>query len=282
MKTLLFFLGLVSISNVAFAQYYTDSQISVIQSNKTAAEGDLYLDTVNNIQYIGITSGELRAMGNSMYSADGNLLNNRTINGNQNNLVFSNIDSSSIESNTIELNGDVVLNNISASDNVSQNLVIDSDGKLYTRPQTQAQSDIIFIDPSVVNITGSGFRTIHDFTLPGGTFGTSNVVRITLFIRRTSGSGSIKIRAEYDGDMIAEMPNFSANNPAKVEIFAFGSGSTNSQRAYIYHSNSGGSGLDTDSSSKNSNLDLNFKISGDLSSNSHQWTCDFIMVEAIR
>lgn len=282
MKTLLFFLGLISTSNVVFAQYYTDSQIAVIQSNKTAAEGDLYLDTVNNIQYIGITSGELRAMGNSLYSADGNLLHDRTINGNQNNLVFSNIDSSAIKSNTIELSGDVVLNNIIANDNVSQNLVIDSDGKLYSRPQTQAQSDIIFIDPSVVNITGSGFRTIHEFNLPGGTFGTSNVVRITLFIRRTSGSGTIKIRAEYDGDMIAEMPNFHGNNPAKVEIFAFGAGSTNSQRAYIYHSNSGSSGLDTDSSSKNSNLDLNFKISGDLSSNGNQWTCDFIMVEAIR
>lgn len=281
MRILFLLIGLLTLSEITQAQYYTNSQISIIHNNKTASEGDLYLDTVNNIQYIGVTSGQLKAMGNSFYSSNGKLVDNRTLDGNQNNLVFSNIDSSKIESNTIELNGDIVLNNLSENGNISQNLVIDSDGKLYTRPQTQAQSDIILIDPSVVNISGSGYRTIHNFTLPGGTFGTNNVVRITLFMRRTSGSGSVRLRVEYDGDIIAQMPNFNGNNPSKTEIFAFGAGSTNSQRAYIYHSNSGSNGLGTDSSSKNSNNDLNIKISADLSSNSNQWTCDFIMIEKI-
>jgi len=282
MRILFLFIGLLTCSEIVQAQYYTDLQISNIHNNKTAAEGDLYLDTVNNVQYIGVTSGQLKAMGNSLYGSNGKLIDNRTLNGDQKNLVFSNIDSSKIESNTIELDGDIVLNGLSENENVSQNLVIDSNGKLYTRPQTQAQSDIILIDPSVVNITGSGYRTIHDFTLPGGTFGTNNVVRITLFMRRTLGSGSVKLKVEYDGDIIAQMPNFNGNNPSKTEIFAFGAGSTNSQRAYIYHSNSGSNGLGTDSSSKNSNNDLNIKISGDLSSNGNRWTCDFIMVEAIR
>ena len=282
MRILLLIIGFITFSELAKAQYYTESQIAVIQSNKAAAEGDLYLDTTNSIQYIGITSGELRAMGNSVYSSNGKLLNNRTINGDQNNLIFSNIDSSKIESNTIELNGNIVLNNVTENENVSQNVVIDAQGRLFSRPQTQAQSDIILIDPSVVNITGSGFRTIHDFTLPGGTFGTNNVVRITLFMRRTYGSGSVRLRVEYDGDIIAQMPSFNGNNPSKTEIFAFGAGSTSSQRAYIYHSNSGSNGLGTESSSKNSNNDLNIKISGDLGTDWNQWTCDFIMVEAIR
>ncbi len=282
MKFFLFILGCVLCTELAKAQYFTDTQITIINNNKTASEGDLYLDTINDIQYIGITTGELKAVGNSFYNSNGKLLNHRTINGNQNNLVFSNIDSSKIESNTIELSGNVVLNAITENENVSQNLVIDDNGRLYTRPTTQAQSDIILVDPTPITITGSGFRTIHEFSLPGGTFGTNNVVRISVFMRRTSGSNTIKLRVEYDGDVIAEMPNFNGNNPCKTEIVAFGAGSVNSQRAYIYHSNSGTSGLDTGSSAKNSNNNLNIKISGDLGSNGDQWVCDFIMVEAIR
>lgn len=282
MKTIFLILGITTISNFVQAQYYTHSEIQSINNNRTAGEGDLYLDTINNIQYIGITSGALRQMGNNLFNSNGQLSDNRMIDGDHHNFILSNIDSSKIESNTIELNGDIVLNNLNENENISRNVVIDSEGKLYTRPVTQAQSDIILIDPSVVTVSGSGYRTFHEFTLPGGTFGNNNVVRITLFIRRTSGSGSIKLRVEYDGDIIAQMPSFNGNNPAKTEIFAFGAGSSSNQRAYIYHSNSGSGGLGTDSSNKNSNNDLNIKISGDLSTNSNQWTCDLIMVEAIR
>jgi len=282
MKFSLFTIGFISCFGIAKAQYFTDNQISIINTNKTAAEGDLYLDTVNNIQYIGVTSGELKAMGNSFYDSNGKLLSNREIDGDQNNLFFSNIDSSKIESNNIELNGEISLNDITERDDISKNLVIDSDGKIYARPTSQAQSDIILVDPSQITITGSGYRTIHDFTLPGGTFGTNNVVRITLFMRRVSGSGSLKMRVEYDGDIIAQMPNFNGNNPCKTEIFAFGAGTVNTQRAYIYHSNSGSNGLGTENSNKNSNNDLNIKISADLGTDWNQWICDFIMVEAIR
>lgn len=45
-------------SNV-FGQYYTDSEINQIQSNKSASEGDLYLDTINNTYYVGLTNGNL-------------------------------------------------------------------------------------------------------------------------------------------------------------------------------------------------------------------------------
>lgn len=282
MKIFIFILGFISFSELVQAQYFTDTQISVINSNKTAAEGDLYLDTINDIQYIGITTGELKVVGNSFYSSNGEFQNNRTVDGNQNNLIFSNIDSSKIESNTIELNGNIILNSVTENEDVSQNVVINSDGKLFTRPATQAQSDIILVDPTPITITGSGYRTIHEFSLPGGTFGTNNVVRITVFMRRTSGSSSVRLRVEYDGDIIAQMPNFNGNNPCKTEIVAFGAGTTTSQRAYIYHSNSGGSGLGTESSNKNSANDLNIKISADLGSDGNQWVCDFIMVEAIR
>lgn len=42
-----------------YGQYYTPSQLDNINSNTTAIEGDLYLDTINDNYYIGLTNGEL-------------------------------------------------------------------------------------------------------------------------------------------------------------------------------------------------------------------------------
>lgn len=44
----------------AVGQFYTDTQINLIQSEQSASEGDLYLDTINNIYYIGLTHGKLQ------------------------------------------------------------------------------------------------------------------------------------------------------------------------------------------------------------------------------
>lgn len=46
-------------SLIGVSQYYTSAQINTINNSKTAAEGDMYLDTVNNTYYIGLTSGSL-------------------------------------------------------------------------------------------------------------------------------------------------------------------------------------------------------------------------------
>ncbi|MGB0869552.1 MAG: hypothetical protein ACPG6V_07665 [Flavobacteriales bacterium] len=264
------------------AQYYTESQIETINNNESANEGDLYLDTVNNIQYIGITSGHLVTVGNDVYSADGQLLSNRNLDGNQKNLNLVNLDSSKIESTTIEFEGNVILNNVSETTTNTKNLVVDANGRMFTRPETQAQSDIILIDPNPVTITGSGDQVIHDVTIPGGTLGTKNVIRVSLFMRRTSGNSSIRLKVFYGGDLVAQMPGFNGNNPAKSEIILFGAGTTNSQRAYIYHSNSGASGLGTSSTNNDSTTPLTMSIRGDLNNDGHSWVCDFIMVEVIR
>ncbi len=46
-------------SFTSWAQYYTSSEIDQIKINKSAAEGDLYLDTLNEAYYIGLTNGSL-------------------------------------------------------------------------------------------------------------------------------------------------------------------------------------------------------------------------------
>lgn len=53
-----------SIFSTISSQYYTKVQLTNINNLKTAAEGDMYLDTINNNYYIGITTGELAHIGN--------------------------------------------------------------------------------------------------------------------------------------------------------------------------------------------------------------------------
>ncbi|MFT6001820.1 MAG: hypothetical protein ACI95T_000572 [Flavobacteriales bacterium] len=57
------FVILFVVPSMVFSQYYTSLQISAINTNKTAGEGDMYLDTVNNDYYIGLTTGILAKIG---------------------------------------------------------------------------------------------------------------------------------------------------------------------------------------------------------------------------
>jgi|TARA_B110000211_G_C14020493_1_gene527419 hypothetical protein len=61
-KVILFVILFV-VPSMVFSQYYTPVQISTINTNKTAGEGDMYLDTVNNDYYIGLTTGILAKIG---------------------------------------------------------------------------------------------------------------------------------------------------------------------------------------------------------------------------
>jgi hypothetical protein len=58
-KFIAFFIFFLSFCNVSISQYYDTSTMSTIHLNRTAAEGDLYLDTVNKVYRIGLTNGQL-------------------------------------------------------------------------------------------------------------------------------------------------------------------------------------------------------------------------------
>lgn len=58
MKKLIFFITFL-LCQQAFGQYYDTSAMRVIDLNRTAAEGDMYLDTVNKVYRIGLTTGKL-------------------------------------------------------------------------------------------------------------------------------------------------------------------------------------------------------------------------------
>lgn len=57
-RILFFILGLLLSSN-AIAQYYTEAELQTIIVNKTGAEGDFYIDTINNHYFMGTTNGVL-------------------------------------------------------------------------------------------------------------------------------------------------------------------------------------------------------------------------------
>lgn len=46
-----------------FGQFYTAAEITQIATDKSASEGDFYLDTINNNYYIGLTHGVLTEVG---------------------------------------------------------------------------------------------------------------------------------------------------------------------------------------------------------------------------
>lgn len=59
------------------AQYYTSVQIDLIKSNRSANEGDLYLDTINQAYYLGLSHGKLAKIGKGL---DSIYLDNDTLN----------------------------------------------------------------------------------------------------------------------------------------------------------------------------------------------------------
>lgn len=53
------------VSICANAQYFDSTEIANINTAKSAAEGDFYLDTINSNYYIGLTTGKLTLIGGS-------------------------------------------------------------------------------------------------------------------------------------------------------------------------------------------------------------------------
>lgn len=276
------------------AQNYSDTEIATIQSNSSAGEGDLYNDTVNKILYIGASSGKLFSI-QDLYHKDGKIIDDRTVDVQNNVLSFINVDTFDVSGNVmnidtdtlivrggLQLSSDLEFQNLEETTEISTAIVVDSNGVLYKRPHSEASVEVILIDPTPKTITGAGFVNFHSFTIPGGTLGENHAVRITIFLRRTSGNSNIRLRTSYGGTTMASMPSGNGNTPAKTEVLIYGRNSVNSQGAYIYHSNSGSNGLGFGIATEDSDQDQTFIISGDLGNDAHQWICDFLMVEAIR
>lgn len=65
-KVLKYIVILLLSVNTSFSQVFIDtSAMTVIHNNRTAAEGDMYLDTINNVFRIGLTHGRLGYIGDN-------------------------------------------------------------------------------------------------------------------------------------------------------------------------------------------------------------------------
>lgn len=133
-----------------FSQYFTSAQINSVKTSSTASEGDLYLDTINNNYFIGLSNGDLAKIGDTLdelidsityvndsliiyqadsefmifipniYNTNGTLSSRRIVEANNNTLILDNIDSLDITADTIYFNkipvkSDTVLNYINIS-----------------------------------------------------------------------------------------------------------------------------------------------------------------------
>ncbi len=64
MKNIIYILVFTILSvTKSYAQFYTQTEIDQIATDRSASEGDFYLDTVNNNYYIGLTHGVLTEVG---------------------------------------------------------------------------------------------------------------------------------------------------------------------------------------------------------------------------
>ena len=59
MRTILFIIIFILGISISYSQYYDTSAMNTIHLNRTASEGDMYLDTINEVYRIGLTNGEL-------------------------------------------------------------------------------------------------------------------------------------------------------------------------------------------------------------------------------
>lgn len=66
MKNLFVYIIIFLFALPANSQYFTNTQINTIRNSKTANEGDMYLDTINNQFFIGLSNGSLAKIGDTI------------------------------------------------------------------------------------------------------------------------------------------------------------------------------------------------------------------------
>lgn len=140
---------------------------------------------------------------------------------------------------------------------------------------------IIHFNTTQALITGAGWQTIDSFTLPGGTLGTNNAVRIVVWVDRTTGGGGGSFRIVYGGQTLASMGN-NNNDPARIEFILKGNGTTATQRALLDHSNSGNTGTADGSSTVNSTIDQTVSIQLNLQNSTDIFTRESIVAEVLK
>jgi hypothetical protein len=141
---------------------------------------------------------------------------------------------------------------------------------------------VLVHDTTSSTAAGSGFQTLKSFTVPGGTLGTANSIRVTAWVRRTSGTGTGQFQITYGGSQIALMAGSSSLTPVKLEIILQATGATGSQRGFIHHSNSGSSGLGTGTAAVDSTINQTLAFQVDLGTDTNVWVCDYILAEVLK
>lgn len=160
----------------------------------------------------------------------------------------------------------------------SDDLIIAGDAYAQTN---RFLPQIIHMNNTQSGITGAGWQTIDSFTLPGGTLGTGNAVRIVVWTNQITGGGGASYRIVYGGQTLASMGN-NTNNPARIEYILKGNGATNAQRALLDHSNSGNTGTAEGSSTVDSTTNQTVSLQMDLQTDSDVINRESVVAEVLK
>ncbi len=215
-KTRILLLFLFVLTGTLQAQFYTPAQITSIDQARTAAEGDLYLDTINENYYIGLTHGKLAKIGDTLdelidsvkvrndsvfiyqnnntfsflsrqniFNSDGTLTSSRVLNGDGLSLSFTDIDSLVIDADTL------FLNNIEkTSDTALQLLTLNKKGDFVEKS---------FLDAEVF------------YPIPSQ----------TLTLTKTPLTGTVMVRLYYNGQLLTPNLDYTYSSNQINLLFGF-------------------------------------------------------------
>lgn len=129
----------------------------------------------------------------------------------------------------------------------------------------------------VVTVSGSGFRPLFSVPIPGGTLGTTKILRGEYAVRRTTGAGTATVRVSYGGTvMVTHAVATSAVFLGR--FFLFAAGAVSSQRVHALLADTAlGVDVVTGTAAQDSTRDLNLDVELDLGTDTDVFTGDFVV-----
>lgn len=128
--------------------------------------------------------------------------------------------------------------------------------------------------------TGAGDVVLLTYALAANTLGTNKGIRVTAFVRRTTGTGQYRMKVKYGGTTFDNGGSLNTNSMV-IECIFWNDGATNAQRGYVGTMTTGGMIHTTNTAAIDSTTSKNITIEVDLSTDADVITLDFASIELL-
>ena len=153
-----FLLVLLSL-NIGYSQVFIDtSAMTIIQNNRTAAEGDMYLDTINNVLRIGLTHGRLGFIGDNQKIDSIRMVGDSALS-----IYLERGGSDTVSLSALSDNDWYKIGTTSSPKNISDSLYTGGDVQITNYPNTRADDTSSYLNTLYTDLNGnikSGRREI--------------------------------------------------------------------------------------------------------------------------